>query len=111
MTRAWKTLAERQGITKEQFAKSLAEIETRLSAYGKAHHGRFHIFGSAIRGATHDQSDLDILVDFSRDGLFDAQDFAEKTCIELGITPDARPLIWASDRLQQRVFGGGRTCP
>jgi predicted nucleotidyltransferase len=64
-----------------------------LANYGKAHNGAFHLFGSAVSGPIHDASDVDILVDFPPDRVFDACEFAEKACFELGLQPDVRPMI------------------
>jgi predicted nucleotidyltransferase len=111
MTPQWKTLSERQAEHRTRFADGVRRLEVRLADYGKAHKGAFHLFGSAVSGPIHDASDVDILVDFSPDAVFAACEFAEKACFELGLQPDVRPMIWASDRLKDRALTSGRSCP
>jgi predicted nucleotidyltransferase len=53
-----------------------------LAGFGNEHKGAFHFFGSAVSGPIHDACDVDILVDFSPDKVFDACDFAEKAYFE-----------------------------
>ena len=106
----WKTLSEREAEHRKGVADGVVLLELRLAGYGKVHKGTFHLFGSAVNGTIHDARDVDILVDFAPDTVFAACEFAEKACFELGLLPDMRPMMWASDGLRKRVMLEGRSC-
>jgi predicted nucleotidyltransferase len=40
-----------------------------LAEYGRAHDGKFVLYGSAVSGRIHYDSDVDIIVDFEEDDL------------------------------------------
>lgn len=111
MTTHWKTLSERETEAKRLFAAHVAQLEMQLASYGNQHDGAFHLFGSAANGSIHDASDVDILVEFPREKVFAACEFAEKVCFELSLQPDIRPMIWASNALRDRALATGRSCP
>ncbi|WP_332683252.1 hypothetical protein [Bosea sp. (in: a-proteobacteria)] len=55
------------------------------------------------RDTPNDQSDVDILVDFSDPEVMAACGFAEDSCWALGLKPDVRPAMWTSDKVVARA--------
>jgi len=58
------TLAERKRARVEEIRAGLDVLRKKLTEYGRAHGGKFMMFGSAVNGGLHYDSDVDILVDF-----------------------------------------------
>ena len=58
------TLAERKRARVEEIRAGIDVLRKKLTEYGRAHGGKFIMFGSAVNGGLHFDSDVDILVDF-----------------------------------------------
>ena len=77
------TLAQRKRARVEEIRAGVASLREALAAYGRAHGGRFLIYGSAVSGRLHYDSDVDLLVDFPEPQTADAVDFVELACARL----------------------------
>jgi predicted nucleotidyltransferase len=64
-----KTLAERKRAQVEAILAGIARLREDLKEYGRAHGGKFVLYGSAVSGRIHYDSDVDIIVDFEEDDL------------------------------------------
>ena len=85
----------------------IERVKMDLASYAAEHSGRFVLFGSAARGETRHDSDLDILVDFPAEAERDAGDHAERLCIEHGIKSDLHLASEALPELLDRVSRDG----
>jgi predicted nucleotidyltransferase len=101
------TLRERHDRKLAGYHAAVEALKPALAEYGRAHGGRFILFGSAARGTPHDQSDVDIIVDFPEAGSTSACNFAEERCWASGLMPDVRPIAWTSDKLVARALEEG----
>ena len=88
------TLTQRKQTRTEAIRSGISTVRAVLSDYGRAHGGRFLLYGSAVRGDLHYDSDVDLLVDFPETTLADAWRFAENACWDRDLTPDIMPLRW-----------------
>lgn len=71
---------------------AVAALVPLLTAYARAHSGRFLLFGSAARGQMKYHSDVDLLLNFPADGFGEAWNFAEVACLDRGLEPDLLPF-------------------
>jgi predicted nucleotidyltransferase len=101
------TLRERHDRKLAGYRDAVEALKPELAAYAREHGGRFVLFGSAARGTQHDESDVDILVDFPGRASTPACAFAEARCWALGVRPDVRPLDWTSDGVVARALEEG----
>jgi predicted nucleotidyltransferase len=85
------TLPERKAAEAARRAAAVEALVPVLTAYAKAHGGRFLLFGSAARGRMKFDSDVDLLMDFPTETLSEAWTFAEAACWDLGLEPDLLP--------------------
>ena len=108
MTAPFKTLQDRKRERLAAYRAGVERLADMLAAYARAHGGRFVLYGSAVHGPVHDQSDVDLIVDFPESGRSDACRFAEQSCSQLDLIGDIRPAIWTSDSLMARALGGCR---
>jgi predicted nucleotidyltransferase len=97
------TLPERKAAEAERRRRAVEDLRDALTAYARAHGGRFMLFGSAARGTMRYDSDVDILVDFPPDALDDAWSFAERACWDRQLDPDITPFSWCRGRFRERV--------
>ena len=97
------TLKERKAAEAERRLRAVDDLRSALAEYAREHGGRFLLFGSAARGDMRYDSDVDILVDFPRDTLDDAWNFAERACWDRRLEPDITPLSWCKGRFLERV--------
>ncbi len=97
------TLPERKAAEAARRRQAVEDLRAVLTAYARAHGGRFLLFGSAARGTMRYDSDVDILVDFSPDALDDAWSFAERACFERRLEPDVTPYASCRGRFRERV--------
>ena len=74
-------------------------LRKALAAYGRAHGGRFLIYGSAITGRLHYDSDVDLLMDFPARATSAAVDFVEETCARLKLRVDVQPKCLSDEML------------
>jgi predicted nucleotidyltransferase len=91
------TLSERKAAEATRRQRAVGELRLALDAYGRAHGGRFLLFGSAARGDMRYDSDVDILLDFPPDRLSSAWRFAERACRDRRLEPDIMPFEWCKD--------------
>ncbi len=68
---------------------ALPVIERALADYAQEHGGRFILFGSAVTGRLHYESDIDVLADFPRETLNAALDFASALGAQQNLPLDA----------------------
>lgn len=101
------TLRERHDRKLASYRDAVEALKLVLSTYAREHGGRFILFGSAARGTPHDQSDVDIIVDFPDRAAVPACSFADERCWALGLTPDVRPVGWTSDKVVARALEEG----
>jgi predicted nucleotidyltransferase len=97
------TLKERKAREAERRRQAVAELREVLAAYAREHRGRYLLFGSAARGGMRYDSDVDILVDFPREALNDAWNFAERACWDRKLDPDITPFSWCKQEFLARV--------
>lgn len=97
------TLRERHERKLAAYRASVEVLILQLGEYARAHGGRFILFGSAARGTPHDESDVDLLVDFAENESLAACRFAEELCWSLELKPDVLDIAWASERVTQRA--------
>jgi predicted nucleotidyltransferase len=88
------TLSERKAAEAARRQDAVASLVPVLTAYARAHGGRFLLFGSAARGRMRYDSDVDLLLDFSEEALGAAWNFAETACWDRGLEPDLMPYGW-----------------
>ena len=74
------TLRERHDRKLAAYREAVEAVKPLLAAYACSQGGRFILFGSAARGTPHDESDVDILVDFPGSSSTPACAFAEARC-------------------------------
>jgi predicted nucleotidyltransferase len=86
------TLTERKAAEAARRTAAVAALVPVLTAYARAHGGRFLLFGSAARGQMRFHSDVDLLMDFPAEALDEAWKFAEAACWDLGLEPDLLPF-------------------
>lgn len=83
------TLKERHRRKLDRMAQAIVAIDGALTTYARQHGGRFIRFGSTAEGRMRQHSDVDIIADFPGEASLSAADFAEQTCFDNGMTPDA----------------------
>lgn len=88
------TLRERKADEAARRTAAVAALRPILTAYARAHGGRFLLYGSAARGCMKHDSDVDLLLDFPPDNQREAWDFAESACWDIGLEPDLMPYDW-----------------
>ena len=83
------TLKERHRRKLDRMAQAIVAIDGALTTYARQHGGRFIRFGSTAEGRMRQHSDVDIIADFFGEASLSAANFAEQTCFDNGMTPDA----------------------
>jgi len=102
------TLAERDRREAARRARAAEAAIEALTRYARAHGGRFLVHGSVAQGRVRADSDIDILLDFSEDGVGEAWRFAETLCWRHRLVPDIRPLRWYGPAFRRYVMPGAR---
>ena len=97
------TLKERKANEAERRRLAVAELRAVLAAYARKHGGRFLLFGSAARGEMRYNSDVDILVNFPREALNVAWNFAESACWDRNLDPDIMPRSWCKASFLEHI--------
>lgn len=97
------TLTERKAAEVARRAGAVEALVPVLTAYAKAHGGRYLLFGSAARGTMKYDSDVDILLDFPEDAFGDAWNFAETACWDRNLKPDLLPYRWCKQPFLDHV--------
>ena len=100
------TLAERKRARVEEIRAGIDVLRKKLTEYGRAHCGKFLMFGSAVNGGLHYDSDVDILVDFDDVGVGAALDFVETTCATLNLNADVQSKAWCKEEFIARIASG-----
>ena len=90
------TLAQRKQARVEEIRAGVASLREALAAYGRAHGGRFLIYGSAVTGRLHDDSDVD---------------FVEETCARLNLPADVQPKTWCKEAFLERIMPQAQVVP
>jgi predicted nucleotidyltransferase len=103
-----KTVSVRRAENLAGLSEAVEQLCRDLSQYAESESGAFYLFGSFVRGDFSDDSDVDVLVDFSESGRAKAMDFAETACLRYDLKPDIRPAQWVSGRFADRVRRQGR---
>jgi predicted nucleotidyltransferase len=98
-----KTLAERKRAQVEAIHAGIARLRKDLTEYGRGHGGKFVLYGSAVSGRIHYDSDVDIIVDFEEDNLAAAIDFVESTCRRLKLKADVQPKSWCKEGFLRKI--------
>jgi predicted nucleotidyltransferase len=98
------TLDERKKVRVDAIRAGFATLRDMLGAYGRENNGRFIVYGSAVSGAFHSESDVDILADFPADRTADALSFVEAACRRLGLKADVQPKSWCTPEFVDRVL-------
>ncbi len=90
-------------LTLEDIRRRLRVLMPELQA--RYHVARLEVFGSYVRGEATPQSDVDILVTFSRTPtLFDLVELRERLTQALGVRVDVVPRTWLKPRLRERIL-------
>jgi predicted nucleotidyltransferase len=97
------TLADRKKARIEEMRAAFGCLREDLAEFGRVRGGKFWIYGSAVSGAFHPASDIDIITDFDDALTSDAMDFVEKACARLGLKCDAQPRTWCSIAFFERI--------
>ena len=105
------TLAQRKQARVEEIRAGVASLREALAAYGRAHGGRFLIYGSAVSGRLHYDSDVDLLVDFPAPATSAALDFVEETCARLKLKVDVQPKTWCKEAFLARIVPQAQVAP
>jgi predicted nucleotidyltransferase len=103
-----KTVSVRRAEKLARMSEAVQLLCRDLSQYTQRASGAFYLFGSFVRGDFSDDSDVDILVDFSEASRAEAMDFAETACLRYDLKPDIRPAQWVSDKFADRVRREGQ---
>lgn len=102
------TLKERKARILARRRAALSQLETRLAAAAAQHGGCYRLYGSAARGATRLDSDVDLLADFPGHSVSAAVRAAEEACEELGLACDIVDQARCSETFLQRVLPGAK---
>ena len=97
------TLAQRKQARVEEIRAGVARLRDELAAHGPVHGGRFLIYGSAVSGRLHYDSDVDLLVDFPAPHSAAAVDFVEGACARLKLKVDVQPRAWCKEAFLTRI--------
>jgi predicted nucleotidyltransferase len=97
------TLTERKATEAARRQQAVAAVVPLLTAYARAHGGRYLLFGSAARGEVKHHSDIDLLMDFPEEALNEAWKFAEQACWDQGLEPDLIPYRWCKQAFLDHV--------
>ncbi len=97
------TLAERKAAEAARRARAVDGMRAALSAYARAHGGRFLLYGSAARGGMRYHSDVDVLLDFPQAEQAAAWRFVEAVCGEQGLEADIMPVAWCDARFLDHI--------
>ena len=97
------TLEERKRARVEEIRAGFARLRDALAGYGRAHGGKFWIYGSAAAGRVHFESDIDILVDFPEAKTSAALTFVEETSLRYKLKADAQPKSWCMPAFLERI--------
>lgn len=97
------TLDERKRARVESIRAGFAQLQKELAEFGRTRNGKFLIYGSAVTGRFHFESDIDILVDFDEAHMSEALDFVERTCTRLGLKADVQPKAWCTPAFIERI--------
>jgi predicted nucleotidyltransferase len=97
------TLDQRKNARIEAIRIGFAALRERLAAYGRAHGGAFIVYGSAVSGKLHIESDIDVLVDFPAERMAAALSFVEATCADLDLKADVQPRSWCTTEFIDRI--------
>lgn len=103
------TLSERKQAEAQRRQQTVASLKAELSAYARAHGGRFILFGSAARRDMRYDSDVDVLVDFAPDDDAAAWDFAERACWDRGLEPDLMRRAWCKPGFLAHIAADSET--
>ncbi len=105
------TLAQRKQARVEEIRAGVACLREELVAYGRAHGGRFLIYGSAVTGRLHYDSDVDLLVDFPPPQTAAAVDYVEEACARLKLKVDVQPKAWCKEAFLARITPQAQAIP
>lgn len=97
------TLEHRKQRRIEEIRRGFACLRKELAGYGRAHGGKFWVYGSAASGNFHFDSDVDILVDFDDEHLGPALDYVEDACARLRLKADLQPKSWCTAAFIDRI--------
>lgn len=102
------TLADRKRARVAEVRAGVARLREELAAYGRAHGGKFLLYGSAASDHLHQDSDVDVLVGFD---VAAAVDFVETTCARLHLKADVQPKSWCKQTFIDKTSPGAVTIP
>ena len=105
------TLTERKAARAEEIRAGFERLRGELADYGRAHGGRFWIYGSSATGHFHFESDIDILTDFAPEGTASAIRFVEAACLALHLKADVQPKAWCTPAFLQKVSATALVLP
>ena len=105
------TLIERKRARTEEIRAGIASLRGQLADYGKTHGGRFWLYGSAVTGRIHFESDIDILTDFSPERTALAIDFVETACATLRLKADVQPKTWCTPSHLKKISATALVVP
>lgn len=105
------TLTERKKARAEEIRAGFDRLRKALADYGRAHGGRFWVYGSAATGDFHFESDIDVLVDFDPARITPATDFVEGTCAALRLKADVQPKSWCTPAFLEKISANALVLP
>lgn len=98
-----KTLEERKAERRAATEAALSRMKGDLARYAGSHHGHFMIFGSMVKGTSHPESDVDIMLDFPKSEENAAWTFVEDACRANRLKPDIKLMRHFDPRFIDRI--------
>ena len=98
------TLSDRKKAQVDAIRSAVPVLERLLRDYAEIHGGRFLLYGSAVSGRLHYESDVDVLVDFPRDQMGAALDFANELGARYDVAIDALAYSHCKPDFLKRVL-------
>lgn len=71
----------------------------------------FGVYGSAVSGRFHADSDIDIIVDFDDAQIGEALDMVEAACARLRLKPDIQPKAWCTKQFLAKIHATALLLP
>ena len=105
------TLADRKHARVEEIRAGYACLRADLARFARAHGGRFWVYGSAVSGRFHAESDIDIILDFEDAQTGEAFDMVEAACARLRLKADIQPKAWCKDQFLEKIHATALQLP
>jgi predicted nucleotidyltransferase len=105
------TLAGLKHARVEEIRAGYARLCEDLAHFAHANGGRFWVYGSAVSGRFHADSDIDIIADFDDAQIGEALDMVEAACARLRLKPDIQPKAWCTKQFLAKIHATALLLP